>query len=312
MLLFICAGGNDGTNIKADFTPGLHYLLPGRSDPFAGAPASPSCLLNSDDDDEDDDFDLPPPQELDESFDDLFSRFEKLRVTAASLPREDRLDYAERVAMAFLESMGGEVDLDEPTGHEEGEGSTSGNVASNSSSVSGSSAAVVDKAVPAKTETYNAEEKEQASDIKFVRLVDENEIKFIPSTVLTLEELGFPILKDGEEVTNEIHDEKLVPDDEEASCAGGDSSGAENVTAATDELPVPVVDEAGVTDAFCESYYDAIEREFVDEANKKAAAVFNERKEILAEFEQFEDHNKKVKRCPISSRISKQRMRLNE
>lgn len=188
--------GKEGSTVGSAPCNGRQNLLPGSSDPFVGAPAPPRCLLISEDED---DFDPTPQQELDESFDDLFARFENLRVTAASLPREDRLDYAERVAMAFLQSMGEQDDPDEATG--------------------------------------NA--------------------------------------------------------DDNAAAEPGDSPDVQNDITARDA--VPDVDEGGAADDFCGPSYDAIEQEFVDEQNEIAAAVLKEKEDILNEFEQFADHNKKIK-----------------
>ncbi|KAF2359927.1 hypothetical protein FHG87_009318 [Trinorchestia longiramus] len=48
-----------------------------------------------------------------DDFEDLFARFGQMRLSAASLSREDRLDYAERVATAFLGAIGDDDDDDE-------------------------------------------------------------------------------------------------------------------------------------------------------------------------------------------------------
>ena len=44
------------------------------------------------------------------NFEDLFSRFEQLKQTAAGLPTDQRKDYAEKVAVAFWKAMGGDDD----------------------------------------------------------------------------------------------------------------------------------------------------------------------------------------------------------
>lgn len=44
----------------------------------------------------------------DGSFENLFSSFEHLKKTAASLPPTQRRDYAEKVAVAFWRAMGGD------------------------------------------------------------------------------------------------------------------------------------------------------------------------------------------------------------
>ncbi|XP_071518512.1 alpha- and gamma-adaptin-binding protein p34-like [Panulirus ornatus] len=46
----------------------------------------------------------------DDDFENLFSNFEHLKRTAASLPPEQRRDYAEKVAVAFWRAMGGDQD----------------------------------------------------------------------------------------------------------------------------------------------------------------------------------------------------------
>lgn len=46
----------------------------------------------------------------DEDFENLFSNFEHLKRTAATLPLEQRRDYAEKVAVAFWRAMGGDED----------------------------------------------------------------------------------------------------------------------------------------------------------------------------------------------------------
>lgn len=45
-----------------------------------------------------------------DDFENLFSNFEHLKRTAASLPPEQRRDYAEKVAVAFWRAMGGDED----------------------------------------------------------------------------------------------------------------------------------------------------------------------------------------------------------
>lgn len=49
-----------------------------------------------------------------DQFEELFAKFDDLKMTASALPRNERLDYAENIANAFLNSLGGDAE-DSPT-----------------------------------------------------------------------------------------------------------------------------------------------------------------------------------------------------
>lgn len=50
------------------------------------------------------------PAVLEDDFENLFSNIEQLKRTAASLPLDQRRDYAEKMAVAFWRAMGGDED----------------------------------------------------------------------------------------------------------------------------------------------------------------------------------------------------------
>ena len=102
MLFFLLLPEQTGQKSKiAEKYSNTTPMLDTSSDPFVGYPET----IGLEEYEENIPLDGNGTQSLDD-FEALFTQFNELRITASTLPRIERLDYAEKVAKSFMQAMG--------------------------------------------------------------------------------------------------------------------------------------------------------------------------------------------------------------
>ncbi|XP_018008212.1 alpha- and gamma-adaptin-binding protein p34 [Hyalella azteca] len=206
-----------------------------------------------------------------DDFEDLFARFSEMRLTASTLSREHRLDFAENVATAFLGALGGHDDDEEDEEFNNPE--EDGNVVSTCEpentghNISADYDALLCEAAAKEDAAQSFTEASSGNDE-----IPYKELTVMNSSAERLAELGFPVI---ESLNSDV--------------SSPESSGQEK----TEETSVPSI-EWNLHDFPCKSY-DDIENEIKQEELQKLAERHAAQEEILRELHELPEANKKLK-----------------
>lgn len=199
----------------------------------------------------------------DDAFEELFSRFSDFKVTASELSRDQRLDYAEEVATAFLNALG-DVDDFAPSKQSHKKSTCSKlprklpiDKKQAESSITTDGGDVGSKICSVKVENSNLE-----NLFSSISLNDDNENYHIEvRNDESLNELGFPDLSRCEKIEEQV------------------SIDPPHVLASLD-LPCPIIDET----IFVGRTYEDIEKEMQNEELIILAKRIKDRDEVLREI----------------------------